>query len=355
MRDRHVLPTITNAIELPRLVRINEGFYAASFDIMKLLPARFILDRARDAGLIKAGSIIIETTSGTFGLALAMLCALRDYRLILVSDPAIDDSLKNRLEQLGARAEIVREPAAVGGYQRARLDRMAELRAEFPDHFWPSQYDNPHNPGAYAPVAELISETIGHVDCLVGTVGSGGSMCGTSAYLRLLYPRLCVIGVDTHLSVLFGQPDGKRMLRGLGNSLMPRNLDHRVFDEIHWVSASEALHATRLLHSKYALYQGGTSGAAFMVAQWWARNNPGSRAVAILPDSGYRYQQTIYNDAWLQSNDLLLTRLPDEPRLADHPKKAGPEWSRFIWGHRTYEQVMGESFKPTEKLCTTHG
>lgn len=355
MRCRQIVSTITNAIELPRLVRLDEGLFAASFSLMKLLPARFMLDRARDAGLIHPGSVIIETTSGTLGLALAMICAVRDNRLILVSDPAIDCQLKSRLEQLGSRVELVSEPAPIGGYQRARLDCLARLQVENPDHFWPSQYDNAHNPGAYAPVAELIAETLGEIDCLVGTVGSGGSVCGTSSYLRLLYPHLHVVGVDTPGSVLFGQPDGKRALRGLGNSLMPRNLDHSDFDEIHWVSAAEAFHATRYLHSNYALFHGGTSGAAYLVASWWSRKNPGAKVVVLLPDEGYRYQQTIYNDDWLRANDLWLTGFPENARLVNHPEKAGPEWSRFIWRRRTYEQVMQRAFEPTESSCTGRG
>lgn len=352
---RQIASTITNAIELPRLVRLDEGLFAASFSLMKLLPARFMLDRARDAGLVSPETVIVETTSGTLGLALAMICALRNQRLILVSDPAIDSQLKNRLEQLGSRVELVTEPAAVGGFQRARLDCLARMQAENPDHFWPSQYDNAHNPGAYAPVAELIAETLGEIDCLVGTVGTGGSVCGTSSYLRLLYPHLYVIGVDTPGSVLFGQPDGKRALRGLGNSLMPRNLDHTHFDEVHWVSAAEAFHVTRYLHTNYALFQGGTSGAAYLVGRWWARKNPGAKVVVLLPDEGYRYQQTIYNDDWLRANGLELDRFPEEARLVDHPEQAGPEWSRFIWQRRTYEQVMKRAFVPQESSCTVHG
>ena len=355
MKNRKVEQAITDALELPRLVCLNEGVYMASFTLMKLLPARFILDRAHSAGIIGPGSTIIETTSGTFGLALAMICALRGYRLILVSDPAIDDKLKSRLEDLKARVEIVREPAPIGGYQRARLDRLAELRAEFPDHFWPSQYDNRHNPGAYAPVAELLAEAIGEFDCLVGTVGSGGSVCGTASYLRMLSPSLKVIGVDTHRSVLFGQPDGKRVLRGLGNSLLPSNLDHSIFDEVHWVSAAEAFHATRRLHKQHALFQGGTSGAAYMVADWWARHNPGAKVVALLPDEGYRYQETIYNDDWLRANNLWLTTLPSEPRLVNSPEDAGPKWSRMFWNRRTYEQAMGRSFETKEAVCLSRG
>jgi S-sulfo-L-cysteine synthase (3-phospho-L-serine-dependent) len=350
MAHRRVAPTVVDAIELPRILRLEENFYAASFVLMKLLPARFIMDRARDAGLVGKGSTVIESTSGTFGLALAIVCALSKYNLVLVSDPVIDPALKRRLEDLGARVEIVVEPAPVGGFQRARLDRMAQIQAESPNHFWPSQYDNPHNPGSYSLVAELLLESVGTIDCLVGAVGSGGSVCGSGSYLRLVNPDLKVVGVDTHGSVLFGQPERKRLLRGLGNSILPRNLDHSAFDEVHWVNAAEAFIATRQLHSCYALFHGPTSGAAYMVALWWLRQNPGARVVVIFPDEGYRYQDTVYNDEWLQHNNLLLTQLPSGPELVNHPAEAGLNWSRIHWNRRSLDSITGGSFKPGE-LC----
>lgn len=336
-------PTVAHAIELPRIIPLGGNLFGAAFRLMKLCPAKFILDQAREAGLLRRGSTIIESSSGTFGLALAILAALRGYRLSLVSDPILDDALRRRLEDLGAQVEIVHTRAAVGGFQRARLERMAELQAEHPDHFWPAQYDNPHNPGGYAPVAELLVEALGHIDCLVGSVGSGGSVCGTSSFLRLLFPELHTVGVDTPGSILFGQPDRKRLLRGLGNSLMPANLDHTCFDEVHWVSAPEAFLATRRLHQIHALYRGPTSGAAFLAARWWAQQHPDARVVVFLPDEGYRYQDTVHDDAWLRARSALLPRLPEVPALVTHPKEAGPGWSRMSWGRRTYEEVMGAS------------
>jgi cysteine synthase A len=263
-----------------------------------------------------------------------------------VSDPAIEPPLQRRLEDLGTRLEICREPAAVGGFQGARLARMAQLQAEYPDHFWPSQYNNPHNPEAYAPVAELLAETVGEVHCLVGTVGSGGSMSGTTKFLRTLFPNMKAVAVDTHGSVLFGQPDGKtRLLRGLGNSVMPGNLDHKVFDEVHWVSAAEGFGATRALHRKHALYMGATSGTAYLVAEWWARKNPDANVAVLMPDEGYRYEHTVYSDEWLRSKGAYLETLPSKPRVVDDPLAAGPDWSYMAWNQRTYEQVMGAPFK----------
>lgn len=332
--------SVSKAHELPTLIMLEKNLYVASFFLMKLLPARFMLDRARDLGHLRQDSTIIETTSGTFGLGLAILCALRNYRLILVSDPVIDVRLRRRLEDLGARVDIVEHAAEAGGYQRKRLDRVNELCEQYPNHYCPLQYDNPHNPGAYAALAELLVESIGSVDCLVGTTGSGGSMCGTSFYLRQVFPRLKAIGVDTPGSVLFGHEDKKRILRGLGNSLMPKNLDHSTFDEVHWVSAAEAFYATRILHHKYAIYMGPTSGAAYMVAQRWSRLNPGATAVCLLPDEGHRYSDTVYCDEWLKSNDLLLREMPTEPRLVDHPTEVVERWCYLRWGRRTLDQVI---------------
>lgn len=336
---------VVDAVELPRIIRLGDNFYAAAFRLMKLLPARFMLEQARDEGLLRRGSVVIESTSGTFGLALAMLSALRGYRLILVSDPAMDPALVRRIEDLGARVEIVRHEAAVGGYQGARLARMAELQAEHPGHFWPAQYSNPHNPGGYAAAAELLTDAVGRVDRLVGSVGSGGSMCGLSSFLRVAFPDLYAVGVDTHGSVIFGHPDRKRTLRGLGNSLMPPNVDHRCFDEVQWIGAAEAFHATRALHREHALFVGPTSGAAFMAAAWHARTNPDETVVALLPDEGYRYQDTVYDDAWLRAQGLVIPGLSAEPEEVPHPVLAEPDrWTRMAWGRRSYEEVMGAPF-----------
>lgn len=325
--------------ELPRLVRLGPNLFGASFFLMKLLPARHILDRAERDGLLAPGGVVAETTSGTFGLALAMLARLRGYRLILVSDPAIDPVFRRRLEHLGATVDIVPAPAATGGYQRARLDRLAEVLARHPGAFCPQQYANPANPEAYRGVARQLGWRIGQVDCLVGPVGSGGSVCGTAAALRSQQPGLHVVGVDTPCSVLFGQPDGPRPLRGLGNSVMPPNLDHRAFDEVHWIAAGPAFAATRRLHRDHALYCGPTSGASHLVAAWWAAQNPGATVVALLPDEGHRYADTVHDDGWIATQPGATEAVPAAPHLVSCPSAAGGAWSSFAWQRRTLAEV----------------
>jgi cysteine synthase len=269
-----------------RLVPLSGNLFGASFFLMKLLPARFMLERAADQALLKQGATICESSSGTFGLALAMLAVQHGYRLILVSDWALDRHLHRRLIELGAEVAIVDSPAPLGGLQQARLDRLQRYLRDVPGSYWPSQYHNRDNPLSYAKVAEQFIDRLGRVDCLVGPVGSGGSMSGTSCYLRTLFPDLHAIGVDTPNSVLFGQPSGKLNLSGLGGNILPGNVHHSQFDEVHWVTPAEAFHATHDLHREHGLFMGPTSGAAYRVAQWWSRAIPARQSLRCFPTRG---------------------------------------------------------------------
>ena len=339
---------VVDSLALPRLVWLRPNLIGMQFSLMKLLPARFIIRKALEDGSLRPGGLIAETTSGTFGLALAMVARLGGHPLTLVSDPAIDPPLQRRLEDLGATVHIVRKAGASGGFQAARLAVLERVLAENPGSFCPRQYTNPHNPGSYAPCAELVAHATGGVDALIGSVGSGGSVCGTSSFLRLLAPELEVVGVDTHRSVLFGQTDAGsgRLLRGLGNSLMPRNVDHTAFDWVHWVGAAEAFRATRELHRQHALFVGPTSGAAYLVADWWARQNPHKLGAVIFPDEGYRYQDTVYDDAWLAAQGATLDALPREPVEWDRPHDGGDPWACHHWDRRTLDEVMQAESAP---------
>jgi cysteine synthase len=347
-----VSANFVDAIALPRIVWLRPNLIGLAFPLMKLLPARFIIRKALESEELRPGGLIAESTSGTFGLALAMVARLRGHPLILVSDPAVDPPLLRRMQDLGATVHIIREAGASGGYQGARLALLERVLAEHPGSFWPRQYSNPNNPASYAPCVEQLAHAAGAIDCLIGTVGSGGSVCGMASYLRLMFPELAVLGVDTHGSVIFGQPDagGGRALRGLGNSIMPPNVDHTTFDEVYWVGAAEAFLATRRLHQEHALFMGATSGAAWLVADRWARENPDALGAVILPDEGYRYQDTVYDDAWIQERGLLLDALPDEPVETDHPLRATAPWASYRWGRRAYAEVMDPGAVPEPAL-----
>jgi len=333
--------SVVDALALPRLVQLRPNLVALAFPLLKLLPARYIVRRALDEGELRPGGLIAETSSGTFGLSLAMVARLHGNPLALVSDPSLDPSLCRRLEELGAAVHIVRDPGPSGAFQLARLEFLERLLERSPGAFCPRQYSNPANPASFAPCAELLARAAGAVDCLVGPVGSGGSLCGISSFLRLLFPGLAVVAVDAHRSVIFGQSDACRALKGMGNSLVPPNVDHAAIDWVHWVGAAEVFAATRRLHREHALYMGPTSGAAYLVADWYAARNPDALTAVVLPDEGHRYAGTVYDDAWLEERGVRPGAHPPEPVEWDRPRDGDGGWSCFRWGRRAYAEVMG--------------
>jgi cysteine synthase A len=137
-----------------------------------------------------------------------------------------------------------------------------------------------------------------------------------------------------------GRLEDRRLLRGLGNSLLPANLDHTAFDEIHWVGAAEAFTATRRLHRAHALYMGPTSGAAWMVARWVAAREPDANVVVLMPDEGHRYQSTVGDDQWLRARGALLPVLPSDPRDATSLADVNGGWERMAWHRRTLAEAL---------------
>ncbi|WP_236759760.1 cysteine synthase family protein [Agrobacterium tumefaciens] len=322
--------------ERPSVVRLGQNLHATQFRLMKLMPARYMLDRAQERGELKPGGHVVETSSGTFAMALAMLCAVRGYRLTIVSaDSLMDRELKVRLECLGSIVNLVADEKRSGN-QDGRLALLHEVLSRDPGAFWPRQYDNPENPASYSRLAEIVADRLGRIDCLVGCVGSGGSLTGTTRYLRLPFPTMRTIAVDTHNSVLFGQKAGPRLLRGLGNSILPKNLDHTLMDEVHWVGAFQAFLATRDLHRRHALYVGPTSGAAALVGEWYATAHPDETVVVVMPDEGYRYQSTVYSDEWLAAQPGWPASRRTEPTEVTKITAAGEaDWTRMMWSRRT--------------------
>ncbi|AMS45259.1 PLP-dependent cysteine synthase family protein [Aminobacter aminovorans] len=341
-------PDYFEALETPRMARLAENVVAAAFPLMKLMPARFILDRAEASGEIKSNAHIVETTSGTFGMAVALLAAARGYRLTLVTASSLmDPKYQARLQRLGAEVIALDDPRGDGN-QTGRLDNLGSILHREPESFWTRQYDSDGNWLAYARLADLFVRAMGQIDCLVGCIGTGGSLCGTGTFLRSVFPHLRIVAVDTHRSILFGQPLGKRTLRGLGNSVLPANVRHELIDEIHWVGAFPAFHAAHRLFRQHGIFMGPTSGAAALVGQWVAKTKPDARVAIIMPDEGHRHADTLYSDTWLASLPGWRTPASNAPtRLSRIEPRSEAAWTRFDWRRRSLDEVM--RLQPTER------
>nr|WP_230980450.1 pyridoxal-phosphate dependent enzyme [Oryzicola mucosus] len=328
-------------METPRLVHLSTTLVGAAFPMMKLMPARYILDQAEKSGEVKPGAHIIETTSGTFGMALALLAAARGYKLTLVSALSLmDEKYRQRLAMLGADV-IALEDEKGDGNQVGRLEQINRLRLTSSGSYWTRQYDSDGNWLSYARLAEQLVVAMGKIDCLVGCVGTGGSLCGTGTFLRSLYPDLRIVAVDTHRSVLFGHPVGKRVLRGLGNSVLPKNVRHELVDEIHWMGAYPAFRNCHRLYRKYGVFAGPTSGASALVGRWISKTNPGMRIAVIMPDEGHRHAETVFNETWLSALPNWTEKIASAPTKVSTiaPLDEG-DWTFFNWSRRTLADVM---------------
>lgn len=339
----HVFDSYSSAIYLPTLIRLGPRLVMASFRLMKSLPAKYIVERAIARREIDFNSPIVETSSGTFALGLGVVCAEKGISFHIVGDAAISPELEARLRQLGGTVQIIGTGDCSGeaSIQVLRLEALKERLRREPTCFWPQQYDNLDNQRSYAPFASQLLNTFGEDIVVVGSVGSGGSTCGTIKSLRETNPSIKLVGVDTFGSVLFGLPNGPRLLRGLGNSVMPGNLEHECFDEVHWVSPIDAFQHTHLLHRKFGLFCGPTTGATYQVARF-LETTSNTTVIFTSPDEGYRYQHTVYNQEWLRENDCLDREVSEKPTTATSLDQVVEPWSRILWNRRSLAELVGQ-------------
>ncbi|MGQ0773765.1 MAG: PLP-dependent cysteine synthase family protein [Pseudonocardiales bacterium] len=283
-------------------------------------PALHMVECARRRGELEPGATIVESTSGTFGLGLALAGIAYGHPVTLITDPGLEPIMHRLLTAHGTRIEVVQQPHPTGGWQEARRQRAGELLADDPGSFCPDQYYNPDNVEGYAPLALELVAQLGRIDVLVCSVGTGGHSAGVSRILREYFPQLRLVGVDTVGSTIFGQPARPRLMRGLGSSIYPGNIDYGAFDEVHWVAPHEAVLPARRLAAACYTSGGWSVGAVALVAGWLARTeDPDIRITAIFPDGPQRYFDTVFNDEYCHRHGLLATRLPAEPDEITHP------------------------------------
>jgi cysteine synthase A len=315
-----------------------------------------IVEDAERNGDLTPGDIIVESSSGSTAEGLARVGAAKGYRVIIVTDPRIDEITKAKLLALGAELEIVDHLDPISGWQGTRLQRLRKIIAKHPRAFWACQYDSPSNPAAYERVGKAIFQNLGaRVTALVGTVGTGGSLCGIGRSLRRYVPGVKIVAVDAVGSVLFNQPNGKRLQSGHGNSLLPGNVDYGLIDEIHWVSDGEAFNGCLELVHRTGVFAGGSSGAAYVVASWVAEHyEKEERVVAILPDRGDRYYATIYSPEFMRKNNLSDEIAAAYPNPITYGVDVAKRWSYAPIPHDQPLSLTGD-VSTTEEFAKSLG
>ncbi|MCA2243420.1 MULTISPECIES: PLP-dependent cysteine synthase family protein [Mycobacteriaceae] len=304
-----------------------EGFNPGG---LKDRSALHLVECARARGDLKPGARIIEYTSGTFGLGLALAGLTYGHPVTLVTEPAMEPIVQRMLSAYGADIDMVVKPDRHGSWHEACMRRVIQTLAADPDAWNPDQYNNPDIADGYRSLALELHDELGPIDYLVCSVGTGGHSAGVAKVLRQFNPDMQLIGVDSIGSTTFGQPAAARLMRGLGSSTYPRNVDYAAVNEVHWVAPTEAVWACRNLATHHFLSGGWSVGAVALVADWIART-VGEQATiaAVFPDGPQRYFDTIYNDEYCGRHGLLTGDPSDQPRLIDDPAgNVATSWTR---------------------------
>lgn len=267
-----------------------------------------MIERAERLGLLKPGDTIVEPTSGNTGVGLAMVAALKGYRLIAVMADKQSKEKQDLLRAYGA--EVVVCPTDVAPEDPASYYSVAEELASRPGHYRPDQYSNPANPEAQYRTTgpEIWEQTAGEVGVLVAGVGTGGTITGVGRYLKEQNPHVRVVGVDPEGSIYTAASEDQvtsYLIEGVGEDFWPEAFDPNIVDEYEMVGDREAfLMARRVVHDEGILV-GGSGGMALVGALRTAERYPDDLVVVILPDGGRNYLGKIFNDDWMREKGFI--------------------------------------------------
>lgn len=308
---------VLSAIGETPLVQLSRLYQEADFRVFAKLegvnPGGSMKDRAAEniiamalaSGEIRPGVTVIESSSGNMGIGLAQVCAYYGLRFLCVVDSKTTRQNIAILRAYGAEIDIVTEPdPASGEFLQARLDRVQALLELIQDSYWPNQYANPNNARAhYGTMREIVEAREGKVDYLFCPCSTCGTLRGCAEYVFEHGLNTCIVAVDAKGSAIFDDRLGKRLIPGHGAGLRPALYDASLYHDYVLVSDLDCVVGCRNLVQAEGILAGGSSGGVIHSISAFSERIPaGADCVAILPDRGERYMDTIYSDQWVEEH-----------------------------------------------------
>jgi cystathionine beta-synthase len=301
-----------------------------------------IIEEAERNGRLRPGGTVVEATSGNTGMGLAMVCAIRGYKSVLVMPDKMSQEKIQLLRAFGARV-IITPTAVAPDDPRSNISVARMVAEQTPNAILANQYHNPENPHSHYLTTgpEIWDQTYGRVTDVVIGMGTGGTISGVGRYLKEKNPGIRIIGVDPMGSLLMETwqighlpediPAKTYKVEGIGEDFLPSSLDLSLVDEVIKIGDKESFLWARRLVREEGIFCGGSSGTALAAAMQYARGlTPERVVVVILPDSGSRYLSKFYDDKWMRENGFMATE----------------------WCEATLEDVMAS--KPRQKLVFAH-
>ena len=295
---------------LVRLQRVTDGagaevlakleFYNPAHSVKDRIGVAMI-DAAERDGLIGPDTVIVEPTSGNTGIALAMVCAARGYKIVLTMPETMSKERRMLLRAYGAELILTPGPEGMGG----AIAKAEELAKSDPKYFMPQQFENPANPAIHrATTAEEIwNDTDGTVDIVVAGIGTGGTITGVGQVLKERKPEVTIVAVEPQESpILSGGQPGPHKIQGIGANFVPEILDRSVIDEVLPRNIDQAVEFARRAAQEEGLLVGLSSGAALSAAIEVAARpeSAGKTIVVIIPSFGERYLSTVLFEGLLE-------------------------------------------------------
>lgn len=298
-QDDDLYVDLRSVLGLPVYLKCEGMNFAGS---VKLKAARAMITAAEESGVLGPDSVLVESSSGNLGVAVSVIAARYGYRFVCVTDSRCNLATRQLMEALGTEVRVVTTPHPTQGLLGARLRAVRELCAD-PRHLWLNQYANPENWLAhFRETAPAIARRFPRLQVLFVGAGTTGTLMGCARYFREAGRSVRIIAVDSEGSVTFGAPPAQRLIPGLGAGVVPPLLDRGLVDDVVHVAEADTVRMCRRLARRGFLFGGSTGTVLSGARQWLAAREDGQEmtAVAIGPDLGERYLDTVYRPTWAE-------------------------------------------------------